>query len=316
MGVATGVPRVTLEQWRTLQAIVDHGGFAQAAEALHRSQSSVSYAVRRIQEHLGLEVLVVRGRRAELTEPGRILLDRARQLLGQASSMEAAAQQMAQGWEANIQLVVESVFPTDLLLETLKRFEPESRGTRVNLREEVLSGVEDVISEGLADLAISPVTPAGFLYDTLTEVRFVAVAHVDHALHHLPHKYLGLDDLKNAIHIVIRDSGGRARDAGWVQNEHKWTVGSFSAATDMVAKGLGFAWLPLAHVQPMLIDGSLRPLRLQHGGRYAVPVNLIYAGKGGQGIKGPATQRFVDILKSVVKEMALVGEMKEEINNE
>ena len=31
-------PRVTLDQWRTLQAVVDHGGFAQAAEALHRSQ--------------------------------------------------------------------------------------------------------------------------------------------------------------------------------------------------------------------------------------------------------------------------------------
>ncbi len=38
-------PRVTLDQWRTLQAVVDHGGFAQAAEALHRSQSSISYTV-------------------------------------------------------------------------------------------------------------------------------------------------------------------------------------------------------------------------------------------------------------------------------
>ena len=35
-------PRVTLEQWRTLQAVVDYGGYAQAAEALHRSQSSVA----------------------------------------------------------------------------------------------------------------------------------------------------------------------------------------------------------------------------------------------------------------------------------
>ncbi|HCW95511.1 MAG TPA: LysR family transcriptional regulator, partial [Pseudomonas sp.] len=39
------VPRVTLEQWRTLQAVIDSGGFAQAAEVLHRSQSSVSYTV-------------------------------------------------------------------------------------------------------------------------------------------------------------------------------------------------------------------------------------------------------------------------------
>ena len=46
------VPRVTLEQWRTLQAVIDSGGFAQAAEVLHRSQSSVSYTVARMQEQL------------------------------------------------------------------------------------------------------------------------------------------------------------------------------------------------------------------------------------------------------------------------
>ena len=50
-------PRVTLDQWRTLQAVVDHGGFAQAAEALHRSQSSVSYTVARMQEQLGAPLL-------------------------------------------------------------------------------------------------------------------------------------------------------------------------------------------------------------------------------------------------------------------
>ena len=50
-------PRVTLDQWRTLQAVVDHGGFAQAAEALHRSQSSVSYTVARMQDQLGVPLL-------------------------------------------------------------------------------------------------------------------------------------------------------------------------------------------------------------------------------------------------------------------
>ncbi len=31
--------RTTLDQWITLQAVVDYGGFAQAADALHRTQS-------------------------------------------------------------------------------------------------------------------------------------------------------------------------------------------------------------------------------------------------------------------------------------
>ena len=41
-------PRITLEQWRCLVAVVDEGGYAQAAEALNKSQSSVTYAVQKL----------------------------------------------------------------------------------------------------------------------------------------------------------------------------------------------------------------------------------------------------------------------------
>ena len=41
----TPEPRVTLEQWQALVAVVDAGGYAQAAERLNKSQSAVSYAV-------------------------------------------------------------------------------------------------------------------------------------------------------------------------------------------------------------------------------------------------------------------------------
>ena len=74
-------PRVTLDQWRTLQAVVDYGGYAQAAEQLHRSQSSVSYAVSRLQDQLGVALLRVEGRKAQLTEAGEALLQRSRPLV-------------------------------------------------------------------------------------------------------------------------------------------------------------------------------------------------------------------------------------------
>ena len=90
-------PRVTLEQWRTLQAVIDHGGFAQAAEVLHRSQSSVSYTVARMQEQLGVPLLRIEGRKAALTEAGEVLLRRSRQLVTQASQLEEIAHHMEQG---------------------------------------------------------------------------------------------------------------------------------------------------------------------------------------------------------------------------
>ena len=292
-------PKVTLDQWRVFQSIIDEGGFAQAAAALHRSQSSVSYAARRLQETLGVALFEIQGRRAVLTEAGQSLLDRSRLLTTEAMAIESAAEQLRQGWEPAIRLVVENVLPVDILLETLKRFEPQSAGTRIHLREEVLSGVSDALDDKLVDLAISPVVPEGYLYEKLLDIQFVAVAHRDHVLHQQGAAPYGVDVLKHAVHIVIRDSGSRARDAGWVQNEQKWTVSSFDACINMVKNGLGFAWLPKLSIQSSLDSGELIPLNLEHGGGHDVPVNLIFA-RGSE--QGPALKLFIQLLKSVVEE--------------
>ena len=42
-------PRISLEQWRSLLAVVDANGYAQAAAALHKSQSAVTYAVQKME---------------------------------------------------------------------------------------------------------------------------------------------------------------------------------------------------------------------------------------------------------------------------
>ena len=54
-------PRITLEQWRALQAVVESSGYAQAAEALHKSQSTLTYAMQKIErKHLTLRTRLKR----------------------------------------------------------------------------------------------------------------------------------------------------------------------------------------------------------------------------------------------------------------
>ena len=66
--------RTTLDEWEILQAVVQLGGFAAAAKQLNRSQSTISYAIARLQEQLGIRLFEIKGRRAQLTEVGRVLL--------------------------------------------------------------------------------------------------------------------------------------------------------------------------------------------------------------------------------------------------
>jgi len=288
-------PRVTLEQWRTLQAVIDHGGFAQAAEVLHRSQSSVSYTVARMQEQLGVPLLRIEGRKAALTEAGEVLLRRSRQLVTQASQLEELAHHMEQGWEAEVRLVVDAAYPNAKLIHTLTEFMPKSRGCRVRLREEVLSGVEDVLKDGSADLAISALDITGYLGAELSTVEFIAVAHALHPLHQLGRK-LSVQDLQSQMQVVVRDTGARQpRDSGWLGAEQRWTVGSLATSVAFVSSGLGFAWLPRHMILRELAEGVLVPLPLIQGG---IRRPLFYLYTNPDKPLGPATRILIELFRT------------------
>src|SRR5713101_876151 len=83
-------PRISLDQWRALLAVVDEGGYAKAAKALHKSQSSVTYAVQKLESQLGVKAFKIEGRKASLTPTGELLYRRARYLLEEAAGLERA----------------------------------------------------------------------------------------------------------------------------------------------------------------------------------------------------------------------------------
>jgi DNA-binding transcriptional LysR family regulator len=289
------VPRVTLEQWRVLQSVVDKGGFAQAAEALHKSQSSVSYTVAKLQEQLGYPLLTIEGRKAKLTERGEVLLSRSRHLIKEAVELEALAHTLGQGWEPELELVVDQAFPTPALLRALKSFEPQSQGTKIQLREAVLSGGEEALRKGSPDLVLSAIVPKGYLADPIVEVEMVAVAAEGHSLHQeiTP---INNERLSRELQIVIRDSASESSvDSGWLGTDRRWTVSSVQSALEIVTSGIGFAWLPKADLEFSLQSGKLKRLKLISGSERNFHMYAIF-GKGER--TGPATRLLVELLQT------------------
>src|SRR3974390_2937367 len=133
-------PKITLDQWHALIAVVDGGSYAGAAELLHKTQSTVTYAVQKLEALLGVKAFEVVGRKARLTPTGEVLYRRAKALLDEAGSLEGAASTLAGGWEPELKLAVDVIFPTWLLLRCLERFADEHPQTAVELYETVISG--------------------------------------------------------------------------------------------------------------------------------------------------------------------------------
>src|SRR3954466_10443004 len=156
------IPKITLDQWAALSAVVEAGGYAKAAEELHKSQSSVTYAVQQIESLLGVKAFEIKGRKAVLTPSGQLLYRRARVLLDEATSLEKAAKSASAGWESEIRIAAEIVFPAWLLLKCLDQLNAESPHTRIEYYETVIAGTNEMLLSGRVDLAITAILPHGF----------------------------------------------------------------------------------------------------------------------------------------------------------
>ncbi|MGM0631656.1 MAG: LysR family transcriptional regulator [Pseudomonadota bacterium] len=290
-------PKITLEQWAALKAVVEEGTFALAAEALNKSQSSISYAISRLNEQLPSPALEIQGRKAELTREGRVLYRRAVQLLRQASETEDAAGLLAQGIEPEITLAVDCLMETGLLIPALESFSSEFPGTRIRMLETALSGTEEALLEKQADLVIGSKVPIGYLGTPLKSVEMIPVAVPEHPLFRLAQQgdnQINEWELRSHRQVVLRDSGTRReQDAGWLGSEQRWTVSHFSSSVRLLRSGLAFGFLPRDWVIDELADGTLRQLPLAMGANRIIPLYLMMASAEAS---GPACRYLADRL--------------------
>ena len=277
-------------------AVVDAGGYAQAAEALHKSQSSVTYAVQKLESLLGVKAFEIRGRKAILTPTGQLLYRRARALLDEAGGLEKAARTLSAGWEAELRVAMEIIFPTWLMLRCLDRFAAEAPHTQIELIESVLGGTPEALLQGQADLAISGLIPPGFLGEPLMRMRVILTAHPDHPLHRLGRE-LTIQDLRAHRQLLVRESGSKRATRPSVEAAERWTVSHMATSIEAARTGHGYAWFPEDKIRDELAAGTLKKLPLREGGERFVELYLVFADRDSA---GPGARRLAEIIRELV----------------
>lgn len=290
-------PRISLEQWQALVAVVDAGGYAQAAQKLHKSQSSVTYAVQQLESLLGVKAFEIKGRKAALTPSGQLLHRRARILLDEAASLEKAAKRASVGWEAEIRIAAEMIFPAWVLLKCFDKLNAESPHTRLEYYETVIAGTNEALLAGRVDLAITPLIPQGFAGTLLMPLRMLLVAHPDHPLHQLG-RPLTMRDLRSARQLVVRETDALRPTKTMVEAAQRWTVSHMSTGIFAATMGFGYGWYPEERIRAELREGKLKPLPLGEGAERVGPLYLVHADRDNA---GPGTLRLAEIIREMVK---------------
>jgi len=289
--------KITLDQWNVLVSVVESGSYSKAAERIHRSQSTLTYAIKKLESLLAVKVFELRGRKAVLTPTGELLYRRGKTLTEEAARLEHAAAELAKGWEPQVRVAVDIVFPTWLLLKCFADFARERPETHLELYETVLGGTEEALAKRSVEFAIGGSVPQGFVGDILMPIRAVCMAAPSHPLHQLG-RTLTLEDLRRHRHIVIRDSGEqRVRSAGWI-NDLRWTVSNKATSIQAAGLGLGYAWYPEDSVRAELERGALKPLPLREGAEKSGTLYLTFADREAA---GPGTLRLAQLIREGVR---------------
>ena len=256
---------MTLEQLKMLVKIADTGSVLAAAEAIFRTQPTVSVAIRKLEEELNLQLLDRRHYRATLTAAGEQLCRKARTILKQGEEFTLLARHLAIGNEPQLHLAIEASCPMPLLLQILRQSEQKYPQTEFNLQMENISGALEKVHSGAADLAISPwfENQPNLESLPLLKARLLAVAAAGFAVA----KEATLTEMKQHVQIVVRDSSLKAQQHktyGVLEDGRHWVVGDHQTKKQLILAGMGWGKLHEHLIADELACGSLVPLKIVH----------------------------------------------------
>jgi DNA-binding transcriptional LysR family regulator len=141
-----------LDLLRSFVSVVDAGGFTRAGERVHRTQSTVSQQIKRLEEDIGQPLLIRNGKDVTPTEAGERLLSYARRLLSLAE--EARDVLTRPGNEGAVRLGIPEDFAASRLAKLLASCTRTRPGLRLHVRADQSLTLKRDLERGELDLAL------------------------------------------------------------------------------------------------------------------------------------------------------------------
>lgn len=239
-------------EFRPLRAFVEvvrQGGFSQAAKTVFATQSTVSKAVRQLEDQVGMQLLDRTGHRSVLTAAGEIVYRRGVKLLAERDDLLAELDEIRGLKRGVLRLGLPPVGSSTLFAPLFAVYRHRYPGIEVRLIEHGSDRLEEVLRAGEVDFAgvLLPTSP-DFECQPLRCEPLVALLPAAHPL--AARRSLKLADLRDtpfvffesgfSLHRIILEA---SRRAGF---EPKIVARSsqIDFMVELVAAGLGAAFLP------------------------------------------------------------------------
>ena len=141
-----------LDLLHSFVSVVDAGGFTRAGERVHRSQSTVSQQIRKLEEALECALFIRDGRQVQLTEDGERLLGYARRMLALSTEVREAVSGRQR--VDVVRLGIPDDFAPEALTALLAAYVRERPTLRLSVRCDLSAALTRSLERGDLDVAL------------------------------------------------------------------------------------------------------------------------------------------------------------------
>jgi DNA-binding transcriptional LysR family regulator len=254
---------MNLHHLRLFAAVVEHGGFTKAAATLNLSQPAISKSLAELERHLKLTLIDRGGRSLKLTDAGRALYERARELFGVERMAEQELRELRGLKRGVLRIAASTTIATYMLPPFLGRFHLRHPRVRIQTASANTRSVLRMLLESRVDVALveGPVSHPRVEIHSWRDDELVVIAPPDHQL-------IARNDVDVAMlaeeSFLVREPGSgtrvvsaRALALHGVRLTNTMRVGGTEAIKQGVAAGLGLAIVSRAAAADQLALGKI-----------------------------------------------------------
>lgn len=248
---------MTYDQLVTLDAIVKHGSFKAASEFLHKSQPSLSMAIKKLEEEFGINLFNREGYRPTLTEEGSAFYQKSLVTLEKFNELETFAKELSMGVEAEINISIDAVCSLKNFSNTFQAFLEPHITTTLNLNVDMLEVLQHKLVNQEIDFAI------GALFEAHPEIEalpFMTTEMVPVIASSFYENTNGtLDELKRHPQVIVKSSAtaSKRKIFGAAKGMKQWFTTDMFMKEQLIINGLGWGRLPLHQVEEHIDNGKL-----------------------------------------------------------
>jgi DNA-binding transcriptional LysR family regulator len=292
----------TMDHYKVFYYAVKAGSLTKAAQQLFMTQPSASYAVKQLEEQLGVQLLARQAKGVNATEEGKVLYQFVEQAFGLLQAGERKIGEMKALEAGTVRIGASDSLCKHYLLPFLSQF----RGSHPNIRIQLSHGKSEEIArrltEGRIDCGIVHLPIDDRLHVQTIPIQDCFVAGPEWK--HLAHRPIHLKEIVDCPFILLSSSSHTRRFFHSFLQLHGHEVlpdielGSIDLLIEFVRNNMGISMITRQFVQSELASSSLFELKLIE----PIPARSIGVATLPEGTASIASELFIqELIKHLSK---------------